>query len=137
VYRNQSDLIIEIQAVFLTQLFYYLHGRVDFSRNFHSFDQICIDINFYQHQVFILLQINIFMLIEHSRFVHYASVPWPLLDQEQMDWIYGVEQIEQWLVCHVGSHLSSWTWADSGASYRIGVGFRWDQDRTLFVLTWS
>jgi hypothetical protein len=77
------------------------------------------------------------MLIEYSRFDHYASVPWPSHAQGQLDWVWGIEQIEHWLLQHVGAHITNWAWADSGACYRIGVGFRWDQDRTLFVLTWS
>lgn len=88
--------------------------------------------------MYLLFPLNkYFMLIEHSQFDHYASVPWPSMDQHQLDWIYGVEQIERWLLQNVGSHFANWTWADSGGCYRIGVGFRRDQDKFLFVLVWA
>lgn len=77
------------------------------------------------------------MLIEHSSFDHFASVPWPRLDPIQLDWIQGVEMLEHWLLFNVGPKLSHWNWADSGYSHRIGVGFRWDRDRLLFVIAWA
>ena len=77
------------------------------------------------------------MLIEHSSFDHFASVPWPRLDPVQLDWIQGVEMLEHWLLFIIGPKLSHWTWADSGYSHRIGVGFKWDRDRLLFVITWA
>jgi len=77
------------------------------------------------------------MLVEHSGFDHLASVPWPITDQDQFDWVQGVETIEHWLLLNVGPHFSHWAWADSGYTHRIGVGFRWDQDRLLFVMTWA
>jgi len=77
------------------------------------------------------------MLIEHSSFDHFASVPWPQLDPIQLDWIQGVEMLEHWLLFNVGPKLSHWNWADSGCSHRIGVGFRWDRDRLLFVIAWA
>ena len=77
------------------------------------------------------------MLIEHSSFDHLASVPWPHLDLVQMDWIQGVEAIQHWLLVNVGPKLSYWAWADSGQANRIGVKFKWDQDRLLFVIVWT
>ena len=77
------------------------------------------------------------MLIEHSSFDHLASVPWPHLDLVQMDWIQGVEAIQHWLLVNVGPKLSYWAWADSGQANRIGVKFKWDQDRLLFVIVWA
>jgi hypothetical protein len=53
-----------------------------------------------------------------------------------LDWELGIRSIEHWLVDQVGPHFMHWAWADSGTTYQIGVAFRWDQDRTLFVLTW-
>ena len=77
------------------------------------------------------------MLIDHTMFDHPATVPWPGLGGSQLDWVSGVQEIELWLQCNVGSHYTTWHWSDSGASHLIGVNFKWDQDRTLFVLVWS
>lgn len=79
------------------------------------------------------------MLIDHHPFVYHASVPWPRLgiDKDQIDWIQAINDIEHWLVDHVGHRLQTWAWNDSNAGSMIGVGFRWDQHRLLFVLTWS
>jgi hypothetical protein len=77
------------------------------------------------------------MLIEHSSFDHFASVPWPRLDPNQMDWIQGVETLEHWLLSHIGPKISRWAWADSGYPHQIGVRFKWDQDRLLFVIVWA
>jgi hypothetical protein len=77
------------------------------------------------------------MLIDFPRFDHPASVPWPNRDSAQLDWIAGIQEIESWLRGNVGSHHVAWHWTDSGASHLIGVSFRWNQDRTLFVLTWG
>ena len=77
------------------------------------------------------------MLIEHSSFDHLASVPWPHLDLVQLDWIQGVETIQHWLLLNIGPKLSYWTWADSGHANQIGVKFKWDRDRLLFVIAWA
>ena len=76
------------------------------------------------------------MLIDRHSFEYTASIPWPSLQQQQLDWELGIRSIEHWLVDRVGSHFTHWAWTDSGTTYQIGVAFRWDQDRTLFVLTW-
>jgi hypothetical protein len=75
------------------------------------------------------------MLIDRHSFEYTASIPWPLL-QQQLDWELGIRSIEHWLVDRVGPHFMHWAWTDSGAMYQIGVAFRWDQDRTLFVISW-
>jgi hypothetical protein len=74
------------------------------------------------------------MLMDWHRFDYSASVPWPTLDQ---DWYRGIEVIEQWLNMVVGPRYVQWAYDDCNILYNIGVAFRWDQDRTLFVLTWS
>ena len=76
------------------------------------------------------------MLPEKHFFQHRASVPWPYLDQDQLDWERGVTTIESWLNERVGGHLTQWAWDRSDHPYYIGVGFRWDQDRMLFLLRW-
>jgi hypothetical protein len=85
------------------------------------------------------------MLIDFHDFRYVASVPWPGLDPVSWEsqatqwpvWDHGVELIETWLVNHVGPYRSSWAWNRGQTCYEIGVGFRWDQDRLLFVLTWK
>lgn len=77
------------------------------------------------------------MLIDWHSFEYMATVPWPETGEPQIDWEIGVQAIEFWLKNHVGSYLKNWAWTDSHFCYNIGVAFRWDQDRTLFVLTWA
>ena len=76
------------------------------------------------------------MLIDNHAFVYPASVPWPRLEQ-QLDWIQGIDVIEQWLRYNIGGHWIHWAWNDSQQSAHIGVAFRWDRDRSLFVLAWG
>lgn len=77
------------------------------------------------------------LLMDVHPFRYTAQVPWPIVDSQQTDWILGVHLIENWLNTHVGDRLSTWAWNDSGSSYQLGVGFRWEKDKTLFVLKWS
>lgn len=77
------------------------------------------------------------MLSERHWFPYRASVPWPNLDQDQLDWERGIRTITHWLEQQVGPHLNQWAWDDGRVPYHLGVGFRWDQDRLLFVLRWS
>ena len=77
------------------------------------------------------------MLVDYHAFEYRASVPWPRASAQQIDWELGVRTIESWLTGHVGARLHKWAWNDSGEIYQIGVGFRWEQDRLLFVLAWG
>lgn len=77
------------------------------------------------------------MLIDYHAFKYHASVPWPVVVDPQIDWEYGIRTIESWLNNHIGGRFTRWAWNDSGSPQCVGVSFRWDQDRTLFVLTWS
>lgn len=77
------------------------------------------------------------MLIDRHGFVYTASVPWPQHVVDHCDWSHGIELFDVWLRDHIGTRLCSWAWADSGNSRNIGVAFRWDKDRLLFVMTWS
>lgn len=76
------------------------------------------------------------MLVDHHRFVYVAAVPWPHWE-DQMDWEIGIREIQIWLTGNVGPWMQRWAWSDSQSSSQIGVAFRWDPDRTLFVLTWG
>ena len=75
------------------------------------------------------------MLVDRHGFLYTASIPWPHHNGVQ-DWYQGIQAVDRWLTQHVGSRLSHWAWSDSGASYQIGVAFKWDSDRLLFVMTW-
>ena len=77
------------------------------------------------------------MLRDWHEFDYVASIPWPHHHEYQESWQWGVDRVESWLETNVGRHWSRWAWADSGVSQRIGVAFRWDQDRTLFLLVWD
>lgn len=74
------------------------------------------------------------MLVDWHDFAHAATIPWPCTNN---DWQGGVRQLESWLQLHVGPRLTHWAWSDSGRSQYIGVAFRWDQHRLLFVLAWE
>jgi len=76
-------------------------------------------------------------LLDKHPFCYTVSVPWPVVTPPQIDWDLGVHLIENWLNERVGTRLSSWAWHDSNYTYQLGVGFRWEQDRTLFVLRWG
>ena len=76
-------------------------------------------------------------LFDNHSFLYTASVPWPISESPQIDWDYGVRTIETWLNQHVGSRLETWAWSDSHYNYHLGVGFRWEQDKTLFILKWG
>ncbi len=77
------------------------------------------------------------MLIDNHGFLYRASVPWPMFDDEQLDWEMGVKEIHKWLDCHVGHWMHNWAWDDGSNYNKIGVAFRWNQDRMLFLLAWS
>jgi hypothetical protein len=77
------------------------------------------------------------MLIDIHQFVYTATVPWPYRSDPQQDWIGGIYLVQFWLEQNVGQHHACWAWDDSGHNYRVGVAFRWDRDRSLFVLAWS
>lgn len=77
------------------------------------------------------------MLVDLHYFTHRAAVPWPTASDMQIDWVQGVRTIESWLNNNVGQHLLNWAWDDSNNTYYLGVAFKWDQDRLLFVLAWS
>jgi hypothetical protein len=77
------------------------------------------------------------MLVDCHGFLYNASVPWPKNDDPQMDWAWGVYSLEEWLRQHVGPRYKHWAYDDCNVMFNIGVAFRWERDRTLFVLTWT
>ena len=74
------------------------------------------------------------MLIDRHTFEYTASVPWPNASPLYWD---GIDIIENWLEIAVGKRFCTWAYSDSGNNYYIGVAFKWDKHRSLFVLTWS
>jgi hypothetical protein len=51
--------------------------------------------------------------------------------------VYAIEQIEGWLRERVGPRYQQWAYDDCPITYNIGVAFRWDKDKTMFILTWG
>ena len=70
-------------------------------------------------------------------FNYVADVDWPRTELAQMDWITGIHEVESWLLSYTGPKYSRWTWATAREVYHIGVAFKYDKHRTLFLLTWS
>jgi hypothetical protein len=70
-------------------------------------------------------------------FVYYADVDWPHQTLEQVDWITGITEIETWLIQYTGPKYSRWTWATAREVYHVGVAFKYDRHRTLFLLQWA
>ena len=78
------------------------------------------------------------MLIDRHSFEYHAALPWPLLDHDnQIDWVAGIQMLETWLICNVGQRPCLWAWNDGQSCYKVGVAFKWEQDRTLCLLKWS
>lgn len=77
------------------------------------------------------------MLVDSHAFQYHAQIPWPIASSAQLDWIEGLLSIEDWLRQCIGPRYACWAYDDCRALYNIGVAFKWDQDRTLFVLTWA
>jgi hypothetical protein len=77
------------------------------------------------------------IMTDLHQFPYRAAVPWPGLPDQQCDWERGIDQIEQWLTCHVGHRLATWAWDDSHNNYLLGVSFLLRPHQTLFVLRWS
>ncbi len=81
-----------------------------------------------------------FYLPELHSFQYRAWAPWPRTDQSQQDWVRSLEVVDDWLNQHVGPHHSHWAWDRVDLAVQgnyLGVAFRWDRDRTLFLLRWA
>jgi hypothetical protein len=79
------------------------------------------------------------MLVDRHIFRYSAVIPWPLLFNEngQMDWIQGLDTVEEWLLERIGPRYQQWAWHDSSAYFSLGVAFKYDASRTLFILSWD
>jgi hypothetical protein len=77
------------------------------------------------------------MLVDLHHFQYHAQIPWPISSNTQVDWVESLLHIEDWLRQCIGPRYTRWAYHDCPALYNIGIAFKWDQDRTLFVLAWS
>jgi len=79
------------------------------------------------------------MLWDHNIFVYSARVPWPRAEDPQIDWIWSVETLENWLYQHVGSRYQYWAWNQEQEQkwYEACVSFKYEPHKLMFVLTWA
>lgn len=81
-----------------------------------------------------------FYLPELHEFQYRAWAPWPRYDSHQMDWVESLRVVDDWLVAYVGPHHKEWAWDRVDLSCQgqyLGVAFRRDSCRTLFLLRWA
>ena len=70
-------------------------------------------------------------------FAHAAEIPWPAGRDTQLDWIIGIHSVEQWLEQYIGSKYQRWAWHMATNCYNVGVAFKYDKHRTLFLIHYS
>ena len=66
-----------------------------------------------------------------------ANVAWPTSTNEQIDWIKGITEVEQWLLSYTGPKYDRWAWNIATECYNVSVAFKYDKHRTLFLLNWN
>ena len=69
-----------------------------------------------------------------------AVVRWPMVEYRgQWDFIASVDCVETWLERRIGPHWVRWTWNMWSLHQKdlCGVGFKHEQDVTLFLLRWD
>jgi hypothetical protein len=79
-------------------------------------------------------------LPEYHCFQYRAWAPWPVLSDQQQDWIDAVDTVESWLETSVGPHYELWAWDRVDLAVQghfLGVAFARDPHRTLFLLRWG
>lgn len=76
-------------------------------------------------------------LPDFHNFEYIASVPWPGLSSDQIDWVAGVVTVEDWLEHYTGPKYSRWAWNRPIEHYQVSVAFKYDKHRTLFLLQWA
>jgi len=77
-----------------------------------------------------------YMPVLHA-FKYTADIAWPGRAHEQLDWILGITQVEQWLIHYTGPKYERWAWNMAKECYNISVAFKYDKHRTLFLLNYS
>lgn len=70
-------------------------------------------------------------------FAFTATIRWPGQVNEQLDWIIGIHDVEQWLLTYTGPKYQRWAWNMAVECYDISVAFKYDKHRTLFLLNYS
>jgi hypothetical protein len=70
-------------------------------------------------------------------FEYTASIDWPGRALEQLDWIIGITEVEQWLLQYTGPKYQRWAWNMAVECYQISVAFKYDKHRSLFLLNYS
>jgi hypothetical protein len=70
-------------------------------------------------------------------FIYTADIAWPGRALEQLDWIIGITDVENWLVTYTGPKYQRWAWNMALESYNISVAFKYDKHRTLFLLNYN
>ena len=68
-----------------------------------------------------------------------GHVPWPRIQyRDHQDWVASVDLVDSWLRTSVGSRWVNWTWGWATFACQdldqCHVNFRWERDRTLFLL---
>jgi hypothetical protein len=74
--------------------------------------------------------------VKHD-FEYIANINWPGRALEQLDWIIGISQVEEWLNHYTGPRYQRWAWNMGVESYSISVAFKYDKHRMLFLLNYS
>jgi hypothetical protein len=74
---------------------------------------------------------------DQHNFEFIADIQWPGTHGQQLDWITGVTSIEHWLLNYTGPKYQRWAWHWAQECYHVGVAFKYDKHRTLFLLTWT
>jgi len=69
-------------------------------------------------------------------FKYVADIQWPSRGSEQIDWVTGVMDVEQWLLSYTGPKYDRWAWNMATHCYAVSVAFKYDKHRTLFLLNW-
>ena len=80
-----------------------------------------------------------FYLPDYHNFEYLATVRWPMLMSDQQDWIFCLDELENWLERFSGPRYASWAWAQcqDQQPYECSVAFKWDKHRTLFLIKWT
>jgi len=66
-----------------------------------------------------------------------AEINWPGRCYEQLDWIIGITDVENWLLQYTGPKYQRWAWNMATECYHISVAFKYAKHRTLFLLNYS
>lgn len=69
-------------------------------------------------------------------FEYIADIHWPCPRGEQIDWVTGVVSVEDWLLIYTGAKYERRAWHRASDCYNVGVAFKYDKHRTLFLLEW-